>query len=496
MKNLYNLIKGLKYKTLIANNKNLKKIILKGLYHNSLQIKNDTLFVALKGKKYDGHIFINDAIKKGATVILCSNMPNNINNNIIYIIVKDVLESIGIISSNYYDNPTKFLKLIGITGTDGKTTIATLLFNLFLKLGYKVALISTIVTKIINEKFYNEYTTPDIITINKYLKRAVDKNCLYAFIEISSHSIKQKRIFGLNFTGGIFTNITSEHIDYHKNFNDYLLTKVKFFKSLREDAFALINLDDINHLIFIKNCKAKIITYSINKISNYNIKILIQKFYGTKISIDNNSFWIKLIGIHNVYNILAVYATTNILLKYNKLQIIKSISELNPVNGRAQLILYNNIKIIIDYAHTPNALKNILHTINGLKEKEETLICLIGCGGNRDKNKRYDMGIIACKYADKVIFTSDNPRYENPKKIINDMIYGINNKLKYKISIIINRYNAIHKSIMLPDKKKIILIAGKGHEKFQEIKGLKKKFNDLESVKKIINKCKKNIISL
>lgn len=489
MKKLKNLIYNISIIEIIGN----RNIYLNGLSENSNYIKSGMLFAAINGINYDGYFFIEKAIYKGATTILCNRKPIYINKKITYIIVHNVIKTLGLISANYYDNPTKNIKLIGITGTDGKTTVATILYDLFTKLGEKVALISTIVIKILKKKFYNNYTTPNIITINKYLKKAIDNKCTYAFIEISSHSIHQKRIYGLNFVGGILTNITHEHIDYHKTFYNYISIKKKFFESLSKDAYALINADDKNSHFFLKNknCIATKISYSIkNNNSHYKAKILNKNFLYTDILINKIKIQIPLIGKHNVYNILAAYSMTDILLNISKYRNIYSIiRKINQIKGRfIQFFSHKGSKIIIDYAHTPNALKNILYSIKELKKNNEKIICVIGCGGDRDISKRKLMAIISCKLSDKVIFTSDNPRNENPEKIINDMENGLNITYKNKIIKIINRYNAIKTAILKSSKNDIVLIAGKGHENFQEIKGVNKKFNDEKVAKKIIDR--------
>lgn len=484
MKYLKDILNGISISKIIGP----ENVFLKGLCQELSQAKPEMLFAAIPGMNVDGYNFIDQAIKKGVRVILCQKKPIIISDNITYIIVKDVCKTLGFISANFYDHPSKKLKIIGVTGTNGKTTISILLYDLFSKLGSRVALISTIYIKIIDKVFSNNYTTPNVIIINKYLKKAVEKKCEYAFIEISSHGIKQKRISGIFFLGGIFTNITHEHLDYHKKFKDYILTKCNFFKSLSKKSFSLINIDDNNFSFFWKNIKnSKKISYSINKSSNYKARVLEQSFEGTKILINNYEFWTPLIGIFNVYNLLAVYSTS-LILGNNYLETLIMMSKLNPLIGRFQQILSKKegIRIIIDYAHNPNSLQNVLNTIYEIKKEKEQIICLIGCGGNRDKAKRPIMTQIACDKAYKIIITSDNPRNEDPDKIIDDMEIGLSDYDKKKILRITNRNEAIKNIILSAKKNDIILISGKGHENYQEIKGIKTKFNDMETVKKYL----------
>lgn len=480
MKYLKDILNGISIKKLIGPD----NVFLKGLCQELSKAKSEMLFAAIKGINYDGHNLIDQAIKKGVKVILCKKIPDLINDNITYIIVKDVSQTLGWIAANFYDTPSKKLKVIGVTGTNGKTTITTLLYELFSNLGNKVAIISTIYIKIIDQVFYNNYTTPDIIVINKYLKKAVVKNCKYAFIEISSHGIKQKRISGIFFIGGIFTNITHEHIDYHKTFRDYLLTKASFFQSLSKKSFSIINIDDNHHSVIWDNIKnSKKISYSINHPSDYRVIILEKSFEGTKILINNYEVWTPLVGKFNIYNFLAVYITS-IILGNNPLTTLIVMSKLKPLIGRFQQILSKNkgIRIIIDYAHNPNALKNVLNTIQEIKKEGEQIICLIGCGGNRDKEKRPIMTQIACEHAYKIILTSDNPRYEDPDKIIDDMERDLSYSYRKKIVRITNRYEAIKHVILTAQTNDIILISGKGHENYQEIKGIRTTFNDIKIV--------------
>lgn len=484
MKSLQDILYGIIIKQVIGP----KNVFLKGLCQEVSQAKSKMLFAAIPGINVDGYDFIEQAIQQGVQVILSYKIPTSININITYILVEDVAKTLGLIAANFYDQPSKKLKLIGVTGTNGKTTITNLLYELFSQLGYKVAIISTIAIKIIDKIISNQYTTPNIIIINKYLKKAVEKNCQYAIIEVSSHGIKQQRISGLSFLGGIFTNITHEHIDYHKNFKDYLFTKSIFFQSLSKQSFSLLNIDDQNSSFIWDNIKnSNKISYSLYQSANYQAKILEKSFEGTKILINNYEFWTPLIGKFNIYNLLAVYGTS-MLLGNNPVKTLIILSKIHPVIGRFQQILSNkeNIRIIIDYAHNPNALQNVLNTIQEIKKEKEKIVCLIGCGGNRDTTKRPIMTQIACTKADKIILTSDNPRKEDPEQIIDDMEQGLSYDDRKKIFRITNRQEAIKYVILSAKQNDIILIAGKGHEIYQEIKNKKQKFNDMEIVKKYL----------
>ncbi|WP_185855711.1 UDP-N-acetylmuramoyl-L-alanyl-D-glutamate--2,6-diaminopimelate ligase [Blattabacterium cuenoti] len=461
-----------------------------GIYIHSNNVKKNSMFFAKKGEITDGHEFINEAIKRGANTIVCEKIPICINKNITYILVKNTIVSLGIISSNFYDNPTKKIKLIGITGTNGKTSIATILHQLFYKMGEDNILISTIEIRILSNKYKTIHTTPNIIDINKYLYLGIKKKCKYAFIEVSSHGIDQKRIYGLLFKGGVFTNITHDHLDYHKSFHHYLFTKKFFFNSLPNKSFALINCDDKHYDKIIKEISAKLYSYGLKKNADFNAKILQTNFYGSSILINGHKIFTSLIGKFNVYNILASYATS-ILLGKKKDEILKIINEIKPVNGRFEQFLSNSgIRVIVDYAHNPNGLKTIIKSIKEIKKKNVRLICVIGCGGNRDVIKRSLMGKIVYEECDISIFTSDNPREEDPYKIFMDMKNFSSYIEKKPILTILSRKKAIKTAIKIANKNKkyIILIAGKGHENYQEIKGSRYPFNDIKIIKNFLNK--------
>ncbi len=454
---------------------------------DSRNIDDTSLFIAVKGTVADGHDYINSAIEKGAVAIVCELIPENIIDDIAYIQVNNSAVALGIIASNFYDNPTKKLKLIGVTGTNGKTTIATLLYRTFKKLGYKTGLLSTIENYIDNEKIDATHTTPDAIQLNKLMHEMLECGCDYCFMEVSSHSIHQHRISGLKFTGGIFTNITHDHLDYHKTFKEYINAKKMFFDNLTDDAFALTNNDDKNGKIMMQNTIASKYTYSLKSMSDFKCKILESHFNGMLSVIDDKEIWLNFIGKFNAYNILAVYSTA-ILLKQNNDEVLTVMSELKPITGRFEFISSkNNITAIIDYAHTPDALLNVLNTIRELNTDNKQIITIIGAGGNRDKTKRPKMGKIAAEMSSKVILTSDNPRNENPETIIDEMYKGIDSKNLKKILKITDRKEAIKTSFMLTNYGDIILLAGKGHENYQEINGVKHHFDDKEEIMKLFN---------
>ena len=472
---------------------NVKKIIGKpdinitGVNFDSRKIDQNQLFIALKGALVDGHKYINKAIEKGAVAILCEKLPNDIINDITYIIVEDTHYALGFIASEFFDKPSSKLNLIGVTGTNGKTTIATLLFNLFKKLGYKAGLISTVNNIIDNEIVASTHTTPDAIKINELLSEMVERGCDYCFMEVSSHSIVQNRISGLNFNGGIFTNITQDHLDYHKTFKEYINAKKMFFDNLTNSAFALTNIDDRNGEFMLQNTKAEKKTFSIRSYADFKCKVLESHFEGMLLDIDGIEVWTKLIGDFNASNLLAVYATA-ILLNQKTDEVLQNISSLNSVKGRFEYIRSNNgITAIVDYAHTPDALKNVLVTINQIRSGNEQVITVVGAGGDRDKTKRPLMAKIVSELSSKVILTSDNPRSENPEDIINDMKKGVEPIFIKNTISITDRKEAIKTAYLFANKGDIILIAGKGHENYQEINGVRNHFDDKEIVEQLFS---------
>jgi len=458
-------------------------VAVSSITFDSRKIKKDCLFIAVKGTAVDGHHFISQAIEMGAIAIVCEELPETRLENITYVKVKNATYALGIIAANFYDNPSQKLKLVGVTGTNGKTTTVTLLYNLFKSLGYTVGLLSTVKNKIHNEEVVATHTTPDAISLNELLNKMLERGCQYVFMEVSSHAIVQHRVAGITFAGGVFTNITHDHLDYHKTFDQYIKAKKTFFDNLPEEAFALTNKDDANGMVMLQNTKAKRVTYALKSPADHKCRIVENHLNGLLLNIDSKEVWVKLIGQFNAYNVLAVY-TTAVLLKQDATNILTALSALNSVEGRFQYLKSENGIIgIVDYAHTPDALKNVLETIKGIRTGNEQVITLAGCGGDRDAAKRPVMAQIACQFSNKVILTADNPRSEDPEEILNQMQKGIDPVDAKKILRITDRKEAIRTAISLAKPGDIILIAGKGHEKYQEIKGVKHPFDDFEILK-------------
>jgi UDP-N-acetylmuramoyl-L-alanyl-D-glutamate--2,6-diaminopimelate ligase len=457
-------------------------VIIQHLTYDSRQVGEGSVFFAIAGTQVDGHKYINDVIEKGATAIVCENLPTIINNTVTYIKVNNTSEVMGLMAGAFYDHPSEKIKLTAITGTNGKTTVATLLFKLFRSFGHDVGLLSTVQNQINETIIPSTHTTPDSIRINELLAHMVEQGCEYAFMEASSHAIDQNRIKGLHFTGTVFTNITHDHLDYHGTFANYINAKKKLFDDVNDDAFALTNKDDKNGLVMLQNTQATRYTYGLKSMADFKAKIIESDFTGMLLNIDEQEAWFRLVGNFNAYNILAVYGTAFLLGK-EKLEIIKHLSNIEAVKGRFEYVRSNEgVIAIIDYAHTPDALKNILDTINEIRTQNEQLITVVGCGGNRDKAKRPIMADIASEYSTKVIFTSDNPRDENPETILDEMQKGVK-PLHYKKTLRIgDRKEAIKAAVASANKGDIILIAGKGHEDYQEIKGVKHHFDDKETV--------------
>lgn len=461
-------------------------LAISSICFDSRKAKKEALFIAVRGTQSDGHDFIQKAIDSGAAAIVCEVLPDEINNRITYVRVKNSSIALGIIAGNFFDNPSQELKLIGVTGTNGKTTTVTLLYHLFKSLGHKAGLISTVKNKINNEEVPATHTTPDAISLNELLRKMVVAGCQFVFMEVSSHAVVQGRISGLQFTGGVFTNITHDHLDYHKTFDEYIKAKKGFFDQLNEEAFAVVNKDDKNAMVMLQNCKAEKRTYAVKNIADYKCKIIENHLNGLLLNIDGIDVWVKLIGSFNASNVLAVYATAT-LLKEDKTNVLTALSMLNSVEGRFQhLKSSNGIIGIVDYAHTPDAVKNVLETIKDIRTGNETVITIIGCGGDRDAAKRPVMAKISCQYSNKVILTSDNPRSENPETILDEMQSGLDSVDKKKTLRITNRKEAIRTACAMAKTGDIILIAGKGHEKYQEINGVKHPFDDFEILKENI----------
>ena len=481
-----NILKDILYKVHIEAVTGNTNIAVRELAFDSRSVQLNDVFVAIKGYEFDGHSYIDNAIKAGAIAVICDEIPKKIVNGITYVQVADTSSALAIMASNFYDNPSENLKLIGVTGTNGKTTIATLLYQLFKKAGYKVGLLSTVKILVDDTEYKATHTTPDSLTINKYLQLMSHEGVEYCFMEVSSHGIHQKRTAGLIFQGGIFTNLSHDHLDYHDTFAAYRDVKKKFFDELPKEAFCLVNTDDKNGLIMMQNTQAKKYTYALKTYADYRAQILENSLAGLLLKINDNEVWTKLIGNFNAYNLLAIYATAE-LLGLEEIEILRLLSELESVSGRFEyFISESKITVIVDYAHTPDALKNVLETINNIRTGNEQLITVVGCGGNRDATKRPKMGNIASTLSTKAIFTSDNPRNEDPIKIIEDIEKGVEPQNYKKILSITNRKQAIKTACQMATENDIILIAGKGHETYQEIQGKRTDFDDYQIAKEIL----------
>ena len=476
-------IKDILYKVSVEGVLGTTSNTVSGIYFDSRDVKLDSLYVAQKGELLDGHDFISQAIDNGAKTIVCEEFPIVLVDGIVYVLVLNSSEALGTIASNFYDNPSEKMILVGVTGTNGKTTIATLLYELFLREGFMTGLLSTVKIACGYKKFENYHTTPDAVTLNKYLHKMLDAGVSHCFMEVSSHGIDQNRIKGLVFSGGIFSNLTHDHLDYHQDFKTYRDVKKLFFDSLPKTAFALVNLDDKNGKYMLQNSVAKKYTYAIKQHADFKAQTLECDFTGMLLKIQSFEVWTTLVGNFNAQNLLSVYAAAD-LLGLSSLSILKGISELKNVEGRFYVFQSeNNITVVIDYAHTPDALFNVLSTINIIRTRNENLITVVGCGGDRDKEKRPMMGEKAVLLSDKVIFTSDNPRDEDPAIIIEDMIKGVPPEHYKKTIKVILREEAIIMAGQLAKPGDIVLIAGKGHEQYQEIKGKRNHFSDLEIAK-------------
>ncbi|MBS1638734.1 MAG: UDP-N-acetylmuramoyl-L-alanyl-D-glutamate--2,6-diaminopimelate ligase [Bacteroidetes bacterium] len=458
---------------------------------DSRKVSDGCVFVAIKGEKSDGHNFINKAIEQGASVIVCEELPQQLNDTITYLLVNNSHEAVAYIAHNFYDEPSVKLKLVGVTGTNGKTTIATVLFKLFTQLNYTCGLISTVQNQIANEIIPATHTTPDAVSLNALLKSMLDKGCTHVFMEVSSHAIHQHRVTGLQFTGGIFSNITHDHLDYHKTFDEYIKVKKSFFDSLPASAFAISNKDDKRGEVMLQNTKAKKYYYSLKTLAEFKGKILDNALTGLQMLVNDKEVHFRLIGEFNAYNLLSVYGAA-VCLHQKSDEVLTALSLLTGAEGRFDYIISKQLIIgIVDYAHTPDALENVLMTIKKLRKGHEQIITVVGCGGDRDKTKRPIMAQTACDLSDKVILTSDNPRTENPLEILADMEHGLTTAAKKKYISISDRKEAIKTAVNMANSEDIILIAGKGHEKYQDINGVKHPFDDKEILKQmfeLINK--------
>ncbi len=461
-----------------------------GICFDSRKVSASSMFIATVGTVADGHQFITSAIEKGASVIVCEKLPKKLDATVTYVVVDNSSRAMGLIAAAYYQHPSKKLKLVGVTGTNGKTTVATLLSNLFQELGYKVGLLSTVENKINNTVIPSTHTTPDSITINELLLDMIAANCDYCFMEVSSHATVQERIAGLSFTGAIFTNISHDHLDFHQTFEEYIKAKKYFFDQLPASAFALTNSDDKRGAVMLQNTKAHAKTYALQSMATFKAKIIENQFSGLFLNIDAEEVWFKMVGSFNAYNLLAVYATA-MLLDQDKTRVLTILSTLSGAEGRFDYtIAPNGVIGIVDYAHTPDAIKNVLQTIANIRKGNETVIAIVGCGGDRDKTKRPIMAEVACKLSDKVILTSDNPRTEDPASILKEMEAGVPISLKKKTITIQDRKEAIRTACHLAKSGDIILLAGKGHEKYQEINGVKFPFDDKQIFSEIMESLK------
>jgi len=462
-------------------------VAIEKMEFDSRKVSENDVFIAIRGSISDGHEFIETAINKGAITIICDVFPEIIVTGVTYIKVNDTNNAMAFMAANYFNNPSQKLKLIGITGTNGKTTIASLLFQLFQKAGYKTGLLSTVKIVVDTNEFKATHTTPDSISINYYLNEMVNAGVDYCFMEVSSHGIHQKRTEGLHFSGGVFTNLSHDHLDYHATFSEYRDVKKSFFDHLPKTAFALSNIDDKNGSVMMQNTNAKKRTYALKTYADYKAQILENQLSGLLLKINDSEVWVRLIGTFNAYNLLAIYGTA-IELGMESLEVLRLLSELESVSGRFQYVVSNGkITAIVDYAHTPDALENVLKTINDIRTKNEQLITVVGCGGDRDKTKRPIMADIASDLSDKIIITSDNPRTENPETIIEEMELGVAPQNYKKTVSIIDRKQAIKTACQLAQANDIILIAGKGHETYQEINGVRHDFDDMKMVKEMLD---------
>jgi UDP-N-acetylmuramoyl-L-alanyl-D-glutamate--2,6-diaminopimelate ligase len=481
MRYLSDIIEGLAFTELQGS----ADIEITAIVFDSRKVIPGCMFVAVKGTVVDGHDYILQAIKEGAVAVICEELPSRVTGEVDFLMVADSAIALGIVSANFYENPSSKLKLVGVTGTNGKTTIATLLYKLFRDLGYKCGLLSTVENQINGEVIQATHTTPDPVELNRLLSDMVEQGCDYCFMEVSSHAIAQHRIGALKFTGAIFSNLTHDHLDYHKTFEKYLKAKKTFFDELPSNAFALTNIDDKNGNVMLQNTNAHKKTYGLKSMADYKARILENQFEGLLLQIDNEEVWFKMVGTFNAYNLLAVYAAA-MLLEQDKTKILTSLSKLTGAKGRFDYIVAPNKVIgIVDYAHSPDAIQNILSTVHDIRKNSEKVITVIGCGGDRDKAKRPIMAKVACEWSDRVILTSDNPRSEDPAQIIKDMEEGVDPAFKRYTLSIVDRREAIKTACMLARPGDIVVVAGKGHEKYQEVNGVRAHFDDMEELNAI-----------
>lgn len=464
---------------------------VKDIQFDSRQVSAGTLFVAQRGTKVDGHDFIDKAVKAGAVAVVCEKVESGKkkveSGKVTFVVVKDSSEALGLMAANFYGHPSHSLKLVGITGTNGKTTTVTLLHRMFRLLGHHVGLVSTIVNKVDEEELPTGHTTPDALELNQLLRRMVDAGCDYCFMEVSSHAVVQRRIAGVEFAGGIFSNITHDHLDFHKTMANYIAAKKGFFDALPKEAWALTNIDDKNGKVMVQNTRAKVYTYGLQQRGDFHCKVLEESFEGMHLSINGRELWSRLVGRFNAYNLLAIYSAA-VLSGTEPEEALRLLSTLAPAPGRFQYVSGRGITAIIDYAHTPDALQNVIETINAIRQPSQQLITVVGCGGDRDKTKRPEMAQIACNGSDKLVLTSDNPRTEEPDSILDDMEAGLSAEQLSHTVRITDRRQAIRTACMMAREGDIILIAGKGHETYQEVNGVRSHFDDVEEAERELNK--------
>lgn len=479
------LLSDILYGVRLTETSGTTNLAVESICSDSRKVKKNSLFVAVKGTQVDGHQFIDKAIELGASAIVCEVLPENPSSKITFLKVADSAESLGIIASNFYDNPSERMKVIGITGTNGKTTTVTLMFNLFRDLGYKCGLLSTVVNRINNNIIPSTHTTPDQIELNRLLDQMANEGCQYCFMEVSSHAVEQHRITGVQFAAAIFSNITHDHLDYHKTFENYIKAKKGFFDALPDSAVSFINKDDYHGEMMVQHTKSKVFYYGLKNQADIKCRIVENEFTGLQLSINGKEIWTKLVGEFNAYNVTAAYAVANYFHK-DEIAVLTALSNLSAAEGRFDVLQSDQgVRAIIDYAHTPDALKNVLQTIRSIRNQGENIITVVGCGGDRDKTKRPVMATIATELSEKVILTSDNPRSEDPNEILSEMATGVPRQLLRNVLSIVDRREAIKTALTIAKAGDIILVAGKGHEKYQEIKGVKYDFDDKQIVQEI-----------
>lgn len=479
MRTLHNLLTNVPVTKIIGDT----NCVVPSIQVDSRMVRSGDCFVAIRGTNTDGHTYIEQCVEKGARVIVCEDLPDSVHPHITYVQVSNSSKTLGFLAADFFDNPSKYVKVVGVTGTNGKTSTVTMLYKLMRSMGKSVGLLSTVQNQINDEVIPSTHTTPSAMELQQLLKRMVDAGCEYCFMEVSSHAVVQERIAGLNFTGAVFTNITHDHLDYHKTFENYLKAKKKFFEDLPSSAFALVNADDRNGKVMLQNTHAYTSTYALRTPADFKCKVVENSISGLHLEIDNTELYTRLIGEFNAYNLTAVYGVCQ-LLNLDKQECLTALSSISPPDGRFEQVVSTGKKVIgiVDYAHTPDALKNVLQTINSIRNGNEKVITVVGCGGDRDAAKRPVMAEIACRFSQQVILTSDNPRSEEPNEILRQMNIGVPVNDKKKVLTITDRKEAIRTAVQLAQKNDIILIAGKGHEKYQEMKGVKTHFDDKEEL--------------